>query len=76
MKYLVLLAALAAATPLRAQSNEGTPAERAACRADAFRWCNPGIPDLIDHSRVIKCLAANKQKLSKPCRAVLAAHHL
>jgi hypothetical protein len=73
MKRLIVIAALAAATPALAQ---GTLAERVACTRDVIRVCHPTIADALDHSRIIKCLVDHKAKLGKPCRAVLAAHHL
>jgi len=53
---------------------QGTSAERAACTPDAFQLCL-GHAIIGDIPGVITCLIANKQKLSKPCRDVLAAHH-
>jgi len=69
MKSLIVIAALAAATPALAQ--EGTAAQRAACTPDVMRLCHPGIADALDHSRVKACIKANRKKLSKACRDAL-----
>jgi hypothetical protein len=76
MRIVLLAAALIAAAPPALAQGDGTPAERNACKADVYRLCSPGLNDLLDHSRIIKCLAANKQKLIPACRAVLLKHHL
>jgi hypothetical protein len=69
---LLIAAALFAATPALAQ---GTAAERAACKPDAVKFCL--LHALVgDREGVIKCLVANKKKISKPCRDALAAHNL
>lgn len=44
----------------------GTPEQRRACRADAFRLCREAIPNV---SRVTACMEKNIKKLSPLCRA-------
>ncbi len=48
---------------------ENTPEDRA-CRGDARRFCKNEIPDQF---RVGSCLQANKARLSRACKAVLAS---
>jgi hypothetical protein len=43
---------------------------RAACTGDVFRYCVSAIPNL---DRIIGCLKQQKQNISKPCQAVMAA---
>jgi hypothetical protein len=50
---------------------DGTPAEQAACAGDAHRYCKDEIPD---NFRVLQCLKSEREKISKPCRAVLETH--
>ncbi len=54
---------------------QGTSAERAACTPDAFQFCTLSAI-LGDGHAVLNCLIANKMKISKDCRNVLAANHL
>ncbi len=64
MKAIVLILALAAAhAPPSAD-------ERAACRPDALRFCL-GNALMMNIPGVVHCLAANKKKISQPCRDVL-----
>jgi hypothetical protein len=49
---------------------ENTPEDRA-CRGDVHRFCKDDIPDQF---RVASCLQMNKDKVSRPCRAVLDGH--
>lgn len=75
MRIALVAAAFAATTVLcPAHAQEGTPAQRKACKPDVFRLCNPGIADVLDHSRVIACMQANKNKLSAACTAALKSH--
>ena len=43
-----------------------TPAERAACVADAERLCADTFPD---EKRLLVCLRENRARLQPPCRA-------
>jgi hypothetical protein len=60
---------VAVSTAARAQ----TDAEKNACRPDVWKFCNPGIADLISHDRIIKCLKANRAQLAPACQRVLSA---
>jgi len=48
---------------------EGTPEEQEACRRDSIRFCKKEVPDSFRG-----CLKANRDKISKGCRAVLTNH--
>jgi hypothetical protein len=48
-----------------------TPQEKMACRADAESLCAQHIGKPTEMNA---CLAANKAKLSEPCRKVIEAH--
>jgi hypothetical protein len=65
--YIAVLAALLCVTSASAQENRGTPEQRVACAADAFRLCAGYIPD---PTRVEHCLRQNKSDLSDACRSV------
>jgi hypothetical protein len=65
---LLLVSSAAFAQPMfRPQSS---PEDRA-CRGDERRFCRSAIPDQF---RVLSCLQANRHRLSRACRAVLAGH--
>jgi hypothetical protein len=49
----------------------GTPQEQAACAGDAHRFCRDYIPD---NSKVLSCLQAEREKITKACRQVLENH--
>jgi hypothetical protein len=59
---IVVVLALIAAPP----SND----ERAACKPDALEFCL-GNALIMNIPGVVRCLAANKKKISQPCRDVL-----
>jgi hypothetical protein len=63
---MIVMLLLAGCGALRAQDS-GTPAQRKACRPDVFRLCGPFIPR---EGPITKCLEANMERLSEPCRAV------
>jgi hypothetical protein len=70
MKFRFALAlALTAFVPAAAtaQSQE----EQQACMNDAFTVCGDAIPD---RGRVAACLAQNINRISAPCRAVMARY--
>ena len=48
--------------------SEPTPAERAACQQDAFKFCKHAIPN---RDRVRNCLIENIRRISPLCRGVL-----
>jgi hypothetical protein len=51
---------------------QGTPRERAACRADYHRHCR----QITDVFAVLTCLQAQRTKLKPACRKVLEVHGL
>ena len=61
------LAVLLCATTASAKENRGTPEQRAACVADAFRFCFAYAPD---PGRDEYCLTQNMPDLSDACRLV------
>ena len=48
-------------------NNISTPAQRAACRPDVFRFCAGEIPNV---ARITACMRRNKANLSDACKAV------
>jgi hypothetical protein len=50
---------------------QGTSQEEAACRPDSSRYCRAQEPDTF---AVLRCLQANRPRLSKACAKVLASH--
>jgi len=62
-------AALLAASLGTAAFAQGTPQQRAACRADVTKFCkgkgeDPGV--------ILTCLEENKDKISEKCQKVIA----
>ena len=54
---------------LTLSSRAETPDERQACENDAYRVCGAFIPD---RDKVFACMASNQDRLSAPCREVMA----
>lgn len=52
-----------------ADAEEGTLAQRNACKPDVFRLCSNFIPD---PTAITSCLERNRAKLSPACQAVFA----
>jgi hypothetical protein len=52
--------------------SRGSPADQQACRGDARKLCR----DVLSSGdfAVLQCLQANRGKVSRRCRAVLASH--
>ncbi len=48
-------------------ADDGTPAQRRACRPDVFRLCGVFIPREVP---ITRCLERNMDRLSEACRAV------
>ncbi len=70
MKIHTMLAlAMFALTPVAATAE--TQEEQQACMNDAFNVCGDYIPD---RERVAACLAHNINRISAPCRAVMARY--
>jgi hypothetical protein len=61
---LSLLIVASLATPALAQ----TAAERAACEADAKKYC-PGVRPI--GGKLLECMSKNKDKLTDSCRKVI-----
>lgn len=55
---------------LTALAYQGTAKEQAACRPDVQRYCSSIKPG-SDSWALLSCLEANRERLSKACRAVL-----
>jgi len=68
----IVLAALAAASPVLAQDGEyrGTAAQRAACRPNVFRFCAGEIPNV---RAITACLRRNINRLTPDCQAIFLA---
>ena len=71
-KSLLILIFTGASSLALAQSS-GTPKEQSACRPDVRRFCGKMPPGAGDMD-FLKCLELNRDKLSKPCLAVLVDH--
>jgi hypothetical protein len=50
---------------------EGTPQEQAACHPDVMKFCRESVPDTM---RVLACLQAQRDRISKACQEVLRSH--
>ena len=57
--------------PLPFPNFQGTPEEQRACRPDVVKMCKEVLGQ-NDNTIVLRCLQANKVKLSPPCHSVLA----
>lgn len=67
-RHVLHIAILVLSVTVLADSSQaaGTPEQRRACRADAFRLCRAAIPNV---GHVTACMEKNIAKLSPPCRA-------
>jgi hypothetical protein len=63
----VVIVAFFFLTTTVAQAEDGSFAQRRACRPDVFRLCNQFIPD---RAAITNCLQRSKPRLSPDCRAV------
>ena len=63
----ILLPGAAVAQDDNKYNNISTPAQRAACRPDVFRFCAGEIPNV---ARITACMRRNKANLSDACKAV------
>jgi hypothetical protein len=70
IRKLVLVVVLCAASS--AVFAQGTAQEEAACRPDVRRFCH-AIPV---GGNFLKCLQEHREKLRRPCRAMLEGHGL
>jgi hypothetical protein len=57
--------------PLPFPNFQGTPEEQRACRPDVMKMCKDYLGQ-NDSMIVLRCLQANKVRLSTPCHGVLA----
>jgi hypothetical protein len=57
--------------PLPFPNFQGTPEEQRACRPDVMKMCKESLGN-NDNTVVLRCLQANKVRLSAPCHGVLA----
>ena len=57
--------------PLPFPNFQGTPEEQRACRPDVVKMCKEVLGQ-NDNTIVLRCLQANKVKLSPSCHGVLA----
>jgi hypothetical protein len=68
LRMLMLAFTLAVVMVSHSVRAEPTPAERAACTEDAFKFCNHAIPS---RDRVRSCLRENMRRISSVCRGAL-----
>lgn len=71
VSLVVALLALPTAALAEAQYPQENSPEGRACRSDAQHFCKNEMPDQF---RVASCLQTNRDKISRPCRAVLDGH--
>ena len=69
----ILAAALVLSLPSIALAASGTPAQQDACRPDVRHLCHKLAPDAGDDA-FLKCLQANRAKLSAGCRGLLESN--
>jgi hypothetical protein len=67
----VLFALVTMSGAALAQAPDENSPEARACHYDAQRFCKNDIPDQF---KVGSCLQANREKLSRTCKAMLASH--
>jgi hypothetical protein len=73
-KKLVLVLALFTFTTA-SFAQQGTPQEQAACRPDVVKHCKPLLNSSSPSTfSILACLQANREQISKACRAVLESH--
>jgi hypothetical protein len=65
--FTFLMLGAASAQDESKYNNISTPAQRAACRPDVFRFCAGEIPNV---ARITACMRRNKANLSEPCKAL------
>jgi hypothetical protein len=76
-KLVLVLALLTVTTSSFAQlgGSQGTPQEQAACQPDVFKYCKPLLNSNAPSTfSILACLKANREQISKACRAVLESH--
>ena len=76
-KLVLALALLSVTSASFAQQGglQGTPQEQAACTPDVFKYCKPLLNSNAPSTfSILACLKANREHISKACRAVLESH--
>jgi hypothetical protein len=76
-KLVLVLALMTVTTASFAQQggSQGTPEERAACAPDVLKHCKPLLNSNAPSTfSILACLKANREQISKACRAVLESH--
>jgi hypothetical protein len=75
-KLVLVLALITVTTASFAQGgSQGTPEERAACAPDVMKHCKPLLNSNAPSTfSILACLKANREQISKACRAVLESH--
>jgi hypothetical protein len=71
VSLILALLVLPGAALAEAQYPQDNSPEARACRNDAQHFCKNEIPDQF---RGAACLQSNREKISRPCRAVLESH--
>lgn len=74
--FCLLIALIVVPTAGSAQNDQFRPRtspEDRACRGDAHRFCRDAIGDDM---RVASCLQDHRERITRACRAALAAHGL
>ena len=69
MRFFFISVAAATTLFFMVAASAETPEERQACENDAFSVCGAFIPD---QDKVFSCMASNADRLSAPCRKVMA----
>ena len=75
MKMGALLAPvlfIVALAPVASKAADDEQAGRKACMMDALTVCAKFIPD---RERIANCLKSNRERISEPCRLLLANAH-
>ena len=71
MRFFFTLVATAMTLSFMLAARAETPEERQACEIDAFSVCGTFIPD---RDKVFACMANNQDRLSVPCRQIMARY--
>jgi hypothetical protein len=71
-KALIFALIIGVSSPALAQSS--SLEQQAACRPDVRRFCHQ-LKEADGNDAFMKCLQANRAKLSAPCRGVLESNH-
>jgi hypothetical protein len=72
IRVVIVAAALVCSSSL-ALAASGSPEERAACRPDVRKFCHD-VRMAAGDAAFVECLKANRDKLTKECRAALESN--